>query len=89
MDQAHAEQLSMVMDPLDRVPVQLEFGDHGRGKVDPARAKLRVRGRLLTGLSQEFKQSLLLGIDECHRLIVAPNAIRRRSEPIAERSEVT
>jgi hypothetical protein len=65
----------VVIHPCDRVPVQLELRDHGGGKIDPAGAKLRKRGRPLARPLQKLKQPQLLDIDERHRLIVTPTRL--------------
>jgi hypothetical protein len=71
MEQAHADQPPVVIDALDRVPVQLELSDNGGWEVNPAGMQLRKSDRLVTGLAQSLQQQLLLGVRARHDRIVA------------------
>jgi hypothetical protein len=39
LEQSDAEQLALLVDALDRVPVELELADDDGGKVDPTPAR--------------------------------------------------
>jgi hypothetical protein len=71
MEQAHADQPSVVIDPLDDVSAQLELGDDSGWEVNPAGVQLRKSDRLVAGLAQALQQAMLLDVSERHRLIVA------------------
>lgn len=71
MDEAHADQPSVVMDAIDHVSVQLELGDDGGWEVNPAGVQFGKRDWLVSGLAQSVQQPLLLGVSGRHRPIVA------------------
>ena len=48
LQQADADRPVVLVDPLDHVPVELELADDDGGEVNPARAQLVERHRLLT-----------------------------------------
>jgi len=75
MEQAHADELPVVIDALDRVSVQLELGDDGGWEVNPAGMELRKSDRLVAGLAQSLQQPLLLGVGARHDRIVASSVI--------------
>ena len=72
LEQAHASQPPVVIDALDRVPVQFEFGHDGGWKVNPTGVQLGKSDRLVGGLAQALEQPLLLGVSkqasstDCH-----------------------
>ncbi len=72
----------MLMDPIDRIPVDLEFADDYSGKVNPAGAQLAKRHWLFARASQPLKHPQLLGFNERHlpdcRVLVEPDATDRR-----------
>jgi hypothetical protein len=70
LEQAHADQPLVVIDALDRVPVQFEFGHDGGWKVNPTGVQLGKSDRLVAGLAQALEQPLLLGVSKRHRRIV-------------------
>ena len=71
MEQAHTDQPLVVIDALDRVPVQLELGHDGGWKVNPAGVQLDKPDGLVAGLAQALEQPLLLGVRKRHRRIIA------------------
>jgi hypothetical protein len=75
MEQAHADELPVVIDALDRVSVELELGDDGGWEVDPAGMELRKSDRLVAGLEQSLQQPLLLGVGARHDRIVASSRV--------------
>jgi hypothetical protein len=75
MEQAHADELPVVVDALDRVSVQLELGDDGGWEVDPAGVEVRKSDRLVAGLAQSLQQPLLLGVSARHDRIVGSSGI--------------
>jgi hypothetical protein len=80
MEQAHADELPVVIDALDRVSVELELGDDGGWEVNPAGMELGRSDRLVAGLAQSLQQPLLLGVGACHDRIVggfSPEGLRR------------
>jgi hypothetical protein len=66
MEQAHADELPVVIDALDRVSVELELGDEGGWEVNPAGMELGP---------------LLLGVGACHDRIVASSGIEGGFSP--------
>ena len=70
MEQAHADQPPVVIDALDRVPVQFELGHDGGWKVNSTRVQLGESDGLVAGLAQALEQPLLLGVSKRHRRIV-------------------
>jgi hypothetical protein len=71
MDQAHADELAVVIDALDRVSAQLELGDDGGWEVNPAGMELGKSDRPVAGLAQSLQQPLLLCVGARHDRIVA------------------
>jgi hypothetical protein len=71
MEQAHADQLLVVIDALDDVSVQLELADDGGWEGNPAGVQLGKSDGLAAGLAQSVQQPLLLGVSKRHRRIVA------------------
>jgi hypothetical protein len=69
-EQAHADQLLVVVDALDRVPVQLKLGHDGCWEVNPAGVQFGESDGLVAGLAQALEQPLLLGVSKRHRRIV-------------------
>ena len=80
MDQAHADEPSVVIDALDDISVQLELGDDGGREVNPAGMQLGKSDRLVAGPAQSLQQPLLLAVSERHRRIVALHRDRGRLE---------
>ena len=70
MEQAHADEPSVVIDALDDVSVQLELGHDCGREVNPAGVQLDKSNRPAAGLAQALQQPLLLGVSERHRRIV-------------------
>jgi hypothetical protein len=46
LEESDAEELALLMDALDHVPIELEFADDDSGKVNPTGAQLIERHRL-------------------------------------------
>ena len=67
MEQAHADELSFVMNALDDVPVHLQLGDDGGGEGNPGGVQFSERDWLVAGLAQSIQHQLLLGVEETHR----------------------
>ena len=66
-EQAHADHPPVVIDPLDRIAVQLELGHDCGREVNPAGVQLGKSDRLLAGQTQSLEQPLLLRVSERHR----------------------
>jgi hypothetical protein len=98
MEQAHADQPPLVMDALDDVSVQLELGDDGGWKVNPAGVKLRQKrpaGRprcaraptaaAAAGVKENNRPICALQRD-CGRLVARPGLRPDRSaHPLSDR----
>ncbi|MGZ6589744.1 MAG: hypothetical protein ACXVHX_36470 [Solirubrobacteraceae bacterium] len=57
----------MLIEALDRVPVELKLAEDDGRKVNPTAAQLAERHWLLTSASQSLKHPQLLGFSERHR----------------------
>ncbi len=62
IEQAHADQLSFVVNALDDVSVHLQLRDDGRGEVNPGGVQFGKRDGLAADLAQPVHQPLLLGV---------------------------
>src|SRR5450755_4645876 len=84
-EQAYAYRSHAVIHALDLVSVELKLA-HDRGReVNPADAQLGKADRLLAGLPQSLKHSLLLAVSSVIEWIVAPKRVASGAEPACER----
>jgi hypothetical protein len=74
MEQAHADQPSVVIDAVDHVSVQLELGDGGGWEVNPAGVQFGKSDWLVSGLAQSLQQPLLLGRQRASATDCRPSA---------------
>ena len=82
-DQAQADQSPVLIYPLDRVAVQLQLADHGRGGVKPSRAQRGKRHRPLTSTTQLRKRQTMLSLNERRRTELSTLRPRRSRVPHA------
>jgi hypothetical protein len=64
----------LVIDALDRVPVQLKLADDRGREINPNGTQLGKRDRPIARAAQSLKHSPLLGIGERHRPDCRPSA---------------
>ena len=57
----------MLVDPLDRLPVELKLADDHGGKVNLTGAQLAERHRLRARAPQSLEHPQLLGLNERHQ----------------------
>jgi hypothetical protein len=67
LEQSDAEELALLGDALDHVPVELELADDDGGKVNPTGAQLIERHWLRARLPEVLEHRQLLGFNGRHR----------------------